>query len=411
MPLSASTAVSGCLNTVSRRVAIPEIQDVGNKEEMTAKKNRKLRAGFTTGAAAAAAAKGALQFLLEARPPHGVEITFLNGEKKNIVIDSVLREGRCRAACTVIKDAGDDPDVTHKAVIGARVRLCPGTGSIRKNAVPGVCISGGVGVGTVTKPGLEVPPGEPAINKGPRKMIKQEVLAVLRDHHEKKVDRIHVEVFVPQGVELAKKTLNSRLGILGGLSILGTTGIERPMSHEAYIATIDAALSVARESGIERVVLTTGRRSERFAQAAWPEIPGEAFIQIGDFFQKSMAASVHQRLGAVMICVFFGKAVKMAQGVPHTHAAKSRLTLERLSGWALEESGDPVLAQEILGANTARHAFDILKDRHLNVIVRVGLRMVMAAREFSGHLLDVRGIIFDYDGRAVFDSDASMHEQ
>jgi cobalt-precorrin-5B (C1)-methyltransferase len=227
---------------------------------------RKLKSGFTTGTTAAAAAKGALIYLLEGKAPSRVVIELLTGDKIMIPIHWSQRKGHQEAVCTAIKDAGDDPDVTHKAEIGANVKLSGprGDSGASLRVFNGIKITGGIGVGRITKPGLEVPPGEPAINPGPRKMITQAIKEVLDEHQIQ--SNVSVEVFVPKGEEIAKKTLNARLGILGGISILGTTGIVRPMSHDAFIATIESALSVAQASGQKKVILTTGRRSERFAQ-------------------------------------------------------------------------------------------------------------------------------------------------
>jgi cobalt-precorrin-5B (C1)-methyltransferase len=307
------------------------------------------------------------------------------------------------AICSVIKDAGDDPDVTHKAEIGARVTLLAsdeqcGTAKRRQ-----IIISGGEGVGRVTKPGLEVEPGQPAINPGPQKMITQAIEGVLKKHH--RTVTVHAEIFVPRGKELAEKTLNARLGILDGISILGTTGVVRPMSHDAFIATIESALSVARACGLKRVVLTTGRRSERFAQDCWRRISPEAFIQIGDFFKLSLESASKRGFEHITLAVFFGKALKMAQGVPHTHAAKSSLTLNKLSRWTLEITKDLALSRKISAANTARQAFEILREHHPEVISHIGQLVVASAKRFAGLKTRIRGIIFDYNGDVVFDSD------
>jgi cobalt-precorrin-5B (C1)-methyltransferase len=356
---------------------------------------KKLRSGFTTGAAAAAAVKGALRMLVDSERPENVRIQAITGENLNICIHSCEKIHSNSARCTVIKDAGDDPDITHKAEIGAVVTLSAGDGDI--------LIHAGTGVGTVTKPGLEIPPGEPAINPGPREMIRRAVTDVFPDPASQPT--VAVEVFVPEGEKLARNTLNPRLGIVGGISILGTTGIVRPMSHEAYIATIEASLSVARAMELERVVLTTGRRSERFAQGLWPELPEEAFVQIGDFFKASIDAARRERIAGATLSVFFGKAVKMAQGVPHTHAAKSAMALSRLAAWTREITGDAGFADDIAAANTARHAFDLIMERYPKMIAHVGERMTEAARNFAGPGLRVRSVILDYAGNALFDSD------
>jgi cobalt-precorrin-5B (C1)-methyltransferase len=368
---------------------------------MTANPTRKLRSGFTTGAAAAAAAKGALSLILDHQSPRSVWITFLTGQMRQIAIHSAVPEDERRACCTVIKDAGDDPDVTHKAEIGARVQIQPAT-----EERPGIDISGGPGVGRVTKPGLEVAVGQAAINPGPVQMIRQAVQEVLSVHRQ--ALRVQVEVFVPKGEELALKTLNARLGIVGGISILGTTGIERPMSHEAYLATIEKSLSVARACGNRQAVLTTGRRSERFAQKLWPQTAPEALVQIGDFFKASLQMAAKFGFQGVCLAVFFGKALKMAQGSEHTHAARGRLTLEPLARWSRQITGNKELEQCIRAANTARQAFDLLQMDGTEVIRRVGNEIVTSAQRLGGPNLKIRAVIFDYQGRPVYDSQPAI---
>ena len=359
---------------------------------------RKLRTGFTTGTAAAAAAKAALLCLLEKKMPVEVEIMLLTGDPITIPVHSVFIENRQTAICTVIKDAGDDPDITHGAEIGAKVTVSAADEKQEK-----VVIIGGEGVGVVTKPGLEVQPGEPAINPGPRKMILQSINEIL----ERRPDAVHVavEVFVPEGKRLARKTLNARLGILNGISILGTTGIVKPLSHTAYIATIESAISVAKATGSDRLILTTGRRSERFAQAMWPDISEESFIQIGDFFKASMEMAIKRGFDSITLTVFFGKALKMAQSIPHTHAAAASLTLNRLADWSYCLTKDKAFAEELLHANTARHAFEKIVARYPEVISEVGRRIVASAKKFAVSEVHVQSVIFDYGGKIVFDSD------
>ena len=387
--------------------------------------SEKLRKGFTTGAAAAASVKAALMSLLTCRSPEQVQVRFLTGETRVIQVHDIesLSEKCCRAS--VIKDAGDDPDITHKAEIGAVVTL--------KSGSPKVTITGGQGVGKVTRPGLEVAMGEPAINQGPRQMIEEAVYQVYQQlvmpfrHH------VHVEVFVPRGEELAKKTLNARLGILGGISILGTTGIVRPLSHEAYIATIQSGVSVARAGGCSGLVFTTGRRSERYAMGMFPDLPAMAFIQTGDFFKagidavleenskpgagesdagNSVAANSISDMGSagihqIIYTVFFGKAVKMALGFEHTHAAKSELTLKTLAKWAEDITGDRELARQIGEANTARHAFSHIHPGYPDLISFVGGKIGETALSFAEKKIDIRVIILDFEGVPIFDSAGS----
>lgn len=358
---------------------------------------KSLKKGFTTGAAAAASAKAGLISLLTCQSPKKVEIVFLTGETRVIDVHNITTFSKTFCEASVIKDAGDDPDITHKAEIGVTVELVSGS--------PGVTITGGKGVGLVTKPGLEVEVGEPAINPGPRQMIEEAVhqtyqsLCMPFRHH------VHVEVFVPKGEELARKTLNARLGILGGISILGTTGVVTPMSHDAYIATIKSGINVAAANNIKTLVFTTGRRSERFAMERFENFKEEAFIQTGDFFKASLDMAQDQTaIKAIIYTVFFGKAVKMALGFPHTHAAKSELTLKQLSQWALDITGSSSLARDIQGANTARHAFSYIYPNYPKLIAFVGEKIKSQALNFCSHRLDIRSIIFDFQGNMVFDS-------
>jgi cobalt-precorrin-5B (C1)-methyltransferase len=360
------------------------------------RKRKDLRSGFTTGTAAAAATKAALLFLVKGRAPQVVDIGLPTGDRMGIKVNDCHRMGGGTAVCSVIKDGGDDPDVTNGAEIGALVVWR----ETRDKKT--ITIRGGRGVGRVTKPGLETPPGEPAINSGPRKMIRLAVEEVL-DEYGLKGD-LDTEIFVPRGEELARHTLNSRLGIVGGISILGTTGIVRPMSHEAYTATIKTALSVAKANGLSQVVLTTGRRSERFSQRTLSHISDEGYVQIGDYFAEAMEMVAAMDFSEAILAVFFGKAVKMSQGIPHTHARSARLTLGTLAGWCREIIADAGLADRIAGANTARHAFDMFKDTHPELIAKVGMEVVNAAISFGRGKVDVRAIIFGFDGDVRFDS-------
>ncbi len=378
--------------------AVPGIKRFGREKGNKVAEKKRLRTGFTTGAAAAAAAKAALMSLLSGCPPEQVEIRFLTGEKIMIPVHRLETMSTTSASAVVIKDAGDDPDITHKAEIGAKVSLAPAD-------APEICITGGKGVGTVTKPGLEVALGKPAINSGPRQMIKESVHSAFEAFNLSFKHQVTVEVFVPKGETLAKKTLNSRLGILGGISILGTTGIVRPLSHDSYIATINSAISVARANGADTLVFTTGRRSERYAQGIFTDFKPEVFIQTGDFFKAGLdGVKGHPGIRQVIYTVFFGKAVKMALGYEHTHAAKSKLTLKRLAQWTGEITQDNNLAQQILGCNTARHAFEYIYPDYFAVLNRVGQEARGHAETFAGDGVDIRVIILDFEGKIAFDS-------
>ena len=416
---------------------MPPVSKRKHRQEGQVTAHEKLRPGFTTGAGAAAATAGALHYLFFAKVLDRVEMESLTHEPITVPVHRVTPLSDNQVECVVIKDAGDDPDVTHKAEIGARVTLAgcqerdpEGKGEWQ---APAIVVDGKEGVGQVTKPGLEVPPGRPAINPGPMKMIRRAVMQAfegfvesilplmgnLAGCEQKKNGRkgniiargkgvpkeIRVDIFVPQGKVLAEKTLNARLGIMGGISILGTTGIVRPMSHDAYIATIKSGISVAQAMGSHTLVFTTGRRSERFAMALFPHLPEEAFIQTGDFFKASLdAAAASSAIDRVILTVFFGKAVKMAMGFPHTHAAKSELTMKKLSLWAREITGDTHLAQAVALSNTARHAFTHIHPGYPRLISHVGKKIIASAEKFSRNMVKIDAIIFDFEGNKVFDS-------
>ncbi len=370
------------------------------KTEQKTSKKKRLKSGFTTGTASAAATKGALTLILEKRIPASVRIRLLTGDYINIKIESCVLTKSDTAECTVIKDAGDDPDITHKAEIGAIVSI----DTEKNNGL--IHITGGRGVGKVTKPGLEIPPGKYAINSGPLEMIMEAAKDMLTRHKIRK--NLKVSIFVPKGEELAKKTLNARLGILGGISILGTTGIVKPLSHDAYIATIKSSISVADAVGSDIVILTTGRRSEKFAQAFMPDIAEEAFIQIGDFFEMAIKAASEKKIKTAILAVFFAKALKQAQGIPHTHASKAELTLAKLAEWCLEiipqqEQGQ-TLAKKVRSANTARHSFDFVYPEYPEIIAHVGQKMIQSAKKFSTSDIHIESIIFDYRGNMIYDS-------
>lgn len=311
-----------------------------------------------------------------------------------------LKEHRRRngvGECMVIKDAGDDPDVTHRAVIGARARL---VSSEKRSAI---IVKGGEGVGIVTKPGLPVPVGEPAINPVPRKMILQAAAEVLQALDLPERPTLAVEIFVPEGERLARKTLNPRLGILGGISILGTTGLVKPFSHEAYRATISASLRVAKAAGPTGIVLSTGGKSERYARGHRPETSEGAFVQMGDYVKFSVERAAKMGFPDITVACFFGKAVKIGQGYTHTHASRGRIDFNSLSAWVQNVIGDPILATAVAQANTARQVFQMLRGDRLTVLLdEVGRRMLEALRAHAGSRPNVTAMIFDFEGPLVW---------
>jgi cobalt-precorrin-5B (C1)-methyltransferase len=358
---------------------------------------KELRQGFATGTAAAAAAQGALYELLGRDCPDRVEVTLPGGGSLSIPLHRHgFHDGRGEAV--VVKDAGDDPDVTNGAEIGAWVwRLeTPGAGEDMR-------LLGGEGVGRVTKPGLPVAVGEPAINPVPRRMIRRGLRQVWDAICPGEPLRLRVEIFVPRGEELARHTLNPRLGIVGGISILGTTGLVKPFSHQAYRATIASSLRVAQAVGLRRIVYSTGGKSEGYLKTLLPTLPEEAFIQMGDYVRFALKVAAHMGFAEITAGAFFGKAVKMAQGFGHTHASQGMADLQELGRWTLDLTGDAGLAQAVAGANTARQVLELLNAAGADdVVAGVGSRMLVALREYAGPGPELGAVVFDFDGSPLW---------
>lgn len=307
---------------------------------------KRLRSGYTTGACAAAAAKAAALYLLRREYPREVEIPFPDGIRRRLPVNRIWQEGETTWA-GVIKDAGDDPDVTNGAEILVGLKPLPNG--------KGIDFQAGEGVGTVTKPGLPIPPGEPAINPGPRKMIQEALSEVAENNLAFKVI-----ISVPKGRELARYTLNARLGIVGGISILGTTGIVKPVSAEAWCATIATAMNVAQALGIREIVLATGRTSEN-AVGKILQLPEEAFIHMGDYLAFSLKEAGRRRFNTIHLTTQWAKLVKAALGFDQTHVRHGIAgpkEVERLLKELL-----PHRKISFPEANTARETFEIICQR------------------------------------------------
>jgi cobalt-precorrin-5B (C1)-methyltransferase len=362
---------------------------------------KKLRWGFSTGTAAAAAAAAALYELLGHPCPPVLEVSLPGGRRLAVPIKRHRRTGTGVGEGVVVKDGGDDPDVTHGAEIGARLWRLDGSGA------EGLRLLGGEGVGRVTKPGLPVAVGQPAINPVPRRMIRQAIKEVWERLNPDDPLNLAVDIFVPRGGELARQTLNPRLGIVGGISILGTTGLVKPFSHGAYRATIHAALKVAQAGGLEHVVLTTGRESEDCARRLFPACPEEAFIQMGDYVGYVLGQAGRFGFRRVTVAAFFGKALKMAQGLRNTHASRGLVDLELLSRWTEEITSSRELAQAVSGANTARQAVELLTATGaLLVVARVGEAMLAHLRVWAGPGPHLGLIILDPAGQVLWQGES-----
>jgi cobalt-precorrin-5B (C1)-methyltransferase len=348
-----------------------------------------LRHGFTTGTAAAAAAKAAALHLREGRAPDAVDVPLPMGGRMTVAVLETRPE-KDGVLAAVVKDGGDDPDATHGAVIRAFVRPVGG---------PGIVLHGGQGVGLVTRPGLPVAVGEAAINPAPREQIRQAVA-------EAGLHGADVEIRVDRGEEIARKTFNPRLGIVGGISILGTRGTVKPFSNAAYQATIRQCLDVMAACGVERPCLTTGGRSERFLRQARPDTPETACVQVADFFFYSMREAGRRGFAAVQWGVFFGKLVKQAQGHRYTHARSADLDLSVLAGWCAECGFPHDVCADVAGGNTALQALQTVAPMPQAQALYALLtdRAAGYAREFGGRGMVVDYLLFDFDGRVLHDT-------
>jgi cobalt-precorrin-5B (C1)-methyltransferase len=348
------------------------------------------REGYTTGACAAAAAQAACRLLERDERPETVHVPTPLGFSLTIPINRLSYSGGT-AVAGVIKDGGDDPDVTHGAEVLAQVR---------RVHEPGVHIRGGPGVGTVTQPGLELPPGSAAINPVPRRMIAEGVRIALGS--DEPSPGVEVTVSIPGGEALAKKTLNARIGILGGLSVLGTTGVVRPMSTASWRASVVQAIDVAAANSLAHVVLTTGGRSERFAEALFPDLPEMAFVQMGIFTGDSLKRAVARSVPRVTVCGMIGKVAKLAAGQMQTHVAGGGVDVRYLAELAREVGANDDLVGRIAEANTGRHVEEMIDAAGLRGFYTVlAERAAASCLRHAGGRLELEVVIFDLDGRVL----------
>ncbi len=350
-------------------------------------KDRKgLRTGFTTGACAAAAAKAATRCLVKGTMLSDIETTLPNRTRVTFALTRCERVD-LRAICSIIKDAGDDPDCTHGAELIAEVEL---------RTEPGIEIRGGHGVARVTKAGLGLEIGGPAINPIPRRNITEMVGEELADSP---YAGAVVTISVPGGEEMAKKTTNARLGLLGGISILGTTGIVRPYSTAAFKASVMQEIDVAAAGGLRDLVLTTGGKSERYAMALYPQLPEQAFIQVGDFIGVGVKQCAKRGIVRAVIVGMMGKLSKMANGKMQTHVAGSEVDMEFLASLAAELSASDELVTSIRQANTARHVLELCREAGLvGITSLVCKKVVEHCQRHAGGMLPVQACLVDFGG-------------
>ncbi len=386
-----------------------------------------LREGFTTGTCATAGALAALLFLQHGRKPDRVSCPLPPFRDKGhedlaspgdafllptprawmkIAIEDVVSgippfldatplHGTRTATALVIKDGGDDPDVTHGAKIYTSLSLHGALHPERDQ----IEILGGKGVGRITLPGLPLPVGAPAINPVPRAQICYALKEAWRKYAPAPCPAMTVRISVPDGEALAKKTFNPRLGILGGISILGTQGTVKPFSNTAFMATISEELSLAKALGIDRIFLTTGRRSERLLMTCFPDAPEQAFVQVGDFCGHALNETRRLGFSSIVWGSFFGKLLKLAQGGSMTHAHTQDIDFRALADLCARHGASG--SDAVASAKTAALALEyILRDNAGTDILRTILSLAKeAAQNFAGQKVSVH--LFHLDGHEL----------
>ncbi|TAL17701.1 cobalamin biosynthesis protein CbiD [bacterium] len=360
-----------------------------------------LRHGYSTGATAAAAARGATLALF-GRETGAVSLPLPWGSEDAKEVSFKLtgtQNGMGWSSCGVFKDGGDDhPDVTNGMEIRATVAIAARGGD--EVSLRMVEIEGGEGIGRVTKPGLAVKPGDPAINPVPRRMIEEAVRSAALEAGMENVP-LRVTISAPEGVERSKRTMNAQLGIIGGISILGTTGIVIPMSASAWMATIAACLDVAKASGQSRALLAFGRTSENAGKKLFPELRDNAAVIMGDHVGFALDEAAKRGLSPVVVGQF-AKFCKVAGGNLQTHVRNSTLDLLVVKELMDRAGFPPEEAKAALGANTARQLYDELAargDRGVFSLLTGEVAKIASKRVNGG--VDVEAVLFDYSGNRL----------
>ncbi len=358
-------------------------------EQYVYKNNKRLRCGYTTGSCAAAAAQRATAMLLGARSPLDNMISLSVPKGIDIKIPVVQTEiAQDWASCAVKKDSGDDPDVTDGILVYARVSIP--TGPTKANQIT---IAGGVGVGRVTRAGLACPVGEAAINPVPRRMIEEQVKAVCEEFGY--TGKILVEISIPAGVEIAQRTFNPRLGIVGGISVLGTSGVVEPMSEQALIETIKVEMNVIKAAGSEYLVITPGNYGEKFIKRNLnlEDIP---LVKCSNFVGEALDYAQLVKFKGVLMVGHIGKFVKLAAGIMNTHSKYGDARLEIMGVHAALTGAPPETIAELLNSITTDEAIMILDQAGIRAQTMQSLvkRIDLHIKERVHHNLEIGAIIF-----------------
>jgi len=357
---------------------------------MMQKKKKGTRKGFTTGACSAAAARAATLGLVEGTIPEQIESVLPNGQRVIFsVTESQLHLHHAHAV--IVKDAGDDPDCTDKAPLTADVRILD-------DEINEVILKGGKGVGVITQRGLGLEVGGPAINPVPRKNIIENVREVAADLLKDK--GLEITISVPGGEKMAKKTLNYRLGIIDGISILGTTGIVHPYSTAAFRASVIQGIEVAANQEQDTVVLTTGGRTEKFVMREFPQLASTCFVQMGDFLKYALDTAVTEKIKHLIIGGMVGKLTKMAQGETITHAGRNKVNTGLLAELASNIGADETVCADIRNAETARYASERMEELNLIDEFHQALceKVIETLRQRYPEQFSLRVLVCDFEG-------------
>jgi cobalt-precorrin-5B (C1)-methyltransferase len=369
------------------------VDGIKEEKDLPEGKKRSLRTGYTTGTCAAAATKAALSTLVNGEKLARVNVSL--PKDKNIIIDIawIKYENENSVTAAVIKDAGDDPDVTNGAEICVTVSFLA--------TVNKIIIDGGIGVGRVTKPGLGLEIGKAAINPTPLKMIKQAIDEIRGQQNNRY--GLSVTISVPKGEEISKRTDNPRLGIIGGISILGTTGIVIPYSTASFAASIRQSIDVSKAMGSDSVILTTGGRSEDFARGIFGNsIADHAYIQIGDFIGFSIKQCAIKKIKKAYVIGFIGKLTKMAMGIKQTHVKGSHVDMNFLADLASRCGASNEHIKKIKLANTARHVGELVDQFGINIFYDVLCEEVYKhLSKYSPSELQIKIILLDFNGKII----------
>ena len=354
---------------------------------------KELRTGYTTGTCAAAATKAATYALLKREKLANITVTLPKGQSAHIKIAWISENDQIAVTAAVIKDAGDDPDVTDGAEICSTV-------SILEDSMD-IIVKGGTGVGIVTKPGLGLEIGKAAINKVPMNMIHQAVTEIIGSMHRNY--GISVVISVSKGEEIAKKTDNPRLGILGGISILGTSGIVIPYSTSSFAASIRQSIDVSFAMKSYTVVLTTGGRSEDFARDLFhDDIPDHSYIQIGDFVGYSIRQCANKNMKKAIVAGFIGKLTKMAMGVKQTHVKGSHVDMDFLGQIATRCGAGDETVTMIKTANTARHVAELIDNCGIQGFYDLLCKEVHdQLSSYCGDKVAIDVLMFNFEGKVI----------